>query len=214
MNEATPLTFSDDRGWASWLSRHHARASFVWVVIAKKGSKRTWLGISDALDVALCFGWVDSHRKGHDDDSFLQRYSPRRAKSPWSKLNVERVEALVKAGRMRAAGLAQVAAAKADGRWAAAYASQRSASPPPDFIAALAKNARAGAAFERLDKTGQYTLLLPVLKAVTAATRARRLEKALERLTEPTSAQPVGGLKATRALPSAVRPSKGTRKRS
>ncbi|WP_260685864.1 YdeI/OmpD-associated family protein [Rhizobium laguerreae] len=151
--------------WESWLCRHHAASTGAWLKIGKKNAKRTLITIDEALDVALCYGWIDSQRKGFDANSYLQRYSPRRTKSPWSKLNVDRVATLAEAGRMRPAGLAEVAAAKADGRWAAAYAPQRDASLPDDLLAALAENAAAGAAFARLDKTGQYAIVLPLLKA-------------------------------------------------
>lgn len=138
--------------------------------------------IGDALDAALCYGWIDSQRKSYDTNYYLQRYSRRRPKSPWSKLNVARVEALIGSGRMRAPGLAEVAAAQADGRWAAAYEPQHNATLPTDLAAALKRNERARAAFEELDKTGQYAIILPVLKATTPAIRAIRLEKAIGKL--------------------------------
>ncbi len=168
--------------WETWLAQHHGEAGGVWLLIAKKGSGRALLTIGEALDTALCYGWIDSQRKGHDASAYLQRYSPRRAKSPWSKLNVERVEALTAAARMRAPGLAEVAAAKADGRWAVAYASQRHAALLPDFIAALKANPRAKLAFTQLAKTARYTLLLPLLKATTPAIRTARLQKAIATL--------------------------------
>jgi uncharacterized protein YdeI (YjbR/CyaY-like superfamily) len=121
------LACADVAQWESWLADHHEQSSSIWLLIAKKGSDKKSVTISDALDVALCYGWIDSQRKSHDADHYLQRYSPRRAKSPWSRLNVERVEALIDAGRMRAPGLAEVAAAQAEGRWAAAYEPQRTA---------------------------------------------------------------------------------------
>ncbi|MBB3162254.1 uncharacterized protein YdeI (YjbR/CyaY-like superfamily) [Rhizobium laguerreae] len=164
--------------------RHHAASTGAWLKIGKKNAKRTLITIDEALDVALCYGWIDSQRKGFDANSYLQRYSPRRTKSPWSKLNVDRVATLAEAGRMRPAGLAEVAAAKADGRWAAAYAPQRDASLPDDLLAALAENAAAGAAFARLDKTGQYAIVLPLLKATTPEVRVARLGKAITRLAQ------------------------------
>jgi uncharacterized protein YdeI (YjbR/CyaY-like superfamily) len=115
------LACADAAAWESWLDEHHRDSRGVWLMIAKKGANEASLTISDALDVALCYGWIDSQRKGYDADHFLQRYSPRRPRSQWSRLNVERVEALFDAGRMRAPGRAEVAAAKADGRWTAAY---------------------------------------------------------------------------------------------
>jgi uncharacterized protein YdeI (YjbR/CyaY-like superfamily) len=184
--DAEVLACADLTEWESWLADHHEQSGGIWLLIAKKGSDQVSVTISDALDVALCYGWIDSQRKGHDPDHYLQRYSPRRRGSPWSRLNVERIEALIDAGRMRARGLAEVAAARADGRWAAAYQPQRDATLPPDLAAALEQNGRARTAFEQLDKTGQYAIILPVLKATTPAMRVNRVEKAiatLERLT-------------------------------
>ena len=177
------LACTDVTEWESWLANHYGKAGGIWLLIAKKGADKAALTISEALDTALCYGWIDSQRKGHDASTYLQRYSPRRAKSPWSKLNVERVEALIAAGRMRAPGLAEVAAAKVDGRWAAAYASQRNVDLPADFVAALKSNPRARTAFELLAKTARYALLLPLLKATTPKIRATRLQKAIARLT-------------------------------
>ncbi|MGQ0569413.1 MAG: YdeI/OmpD-associated family protein [Armatimonadota bacterium] len=182
LNNTEVVACTDVTRWESWLADHHKQSSGIWLLIAKKGSDKVSLTISDALDVALCYGWIDSQRKGYDANYYLQRYSPRRSKSPWSKLNVERVETLIDAGRMRAPGLVEVAAAQADGRWAVAYASQRNASLPPDLAAALEQNERTRTAFERLDKTGQYAIILPLLKATTPAIRVIRLQKAIAKL--------------------------------
>jgi len=140
------------------------------------------LTIEDALDVALCYGWIDGQRRAHDEVSFLQRYSRRRPRSSWSKVNVAKVEALTAAGRMRPPGLAEVAAARADGRWEAAYESQRTAGVPPDLAAALAGDARASAAFDRLGRSDRYAVILPLLKARTPTARARLLAQAVARL--------------------------------
>jgi uncharacterized protein YdeI (YjbR/CyaY-like superfamily) len=180
--DSEALACTDVAEWEAWLADHHRQSSGVWLLIAKKGSRKQSLTISDALDVALCYGWIDSQRKSYDADYYLQRYSARRPGSPWSRLNVERVEALTDAGRMQPSGLDEVAAAKADGRWAVAYAAQRSAVLPPDLAVALEQNELAKAAFEQLDKTGQYAVFLPVLKATTPAIRAVRVNKALAEL--------------------------------
>jgi uncharacterized protein YdeI (YjbR/CyaY-like superfamily) len=132
--------------------------------------------------VALCYGWIDGLRRALDDVSFLQRFSRRRPGSSWSKANVAKAEALMAAGRIRPAGLAEVAAAKADGRWQAAYESQRTAEIPPDLAAALAGDARAHAAFERLGRSGRYAVILPLLKARTPQARAKILAQAVARL--------------------------------
>jgi uncharacterized protein YdeI (YjbR/CyaY-like superfamily) len=180
--EIEVLELADAAAWDAWLAEHHDRSGGVWLRIAKKGSPRALISIGDALDVALCYGWIDSQRRASDAESYLQRYSPRRPASPWSRINVERVEALVRAGRMRKAGLAQVEAAKADGRWAIAYAPQREATVPPDLAAELHRNDRARTAFERLDRSARYAIALPLLKATSPTIRARRLRKAIAEL--------------------------------
>ncbi|WP_207929353.1 hypothetical protein, partial [Actinomadura sp. 6K520] len=115
------MHFADAAQWEAWLAANHQSDGGAWLKIAKKGSAATSVTIGEALDVALCYGWIDSQRKSYDEHFYLQRYSRRRKGSPWSRVNVERVEALTEAGRMRPPGLAQVAAARADGRWDAAY---------------------------------------------------------------------------------------------
>ncbi|MEU7897002.1 YdeI/OmpD-associated family protein [Nonomuraea sp. NPDC049152] len=173
------MHFEDAAQWESWLAGHHETEGGVWLKIAKKGSGAPLLTIGQALEVALCYGWIDSQRKSCDEHSFLQRYSRRRKGSPWSRVNVESVEALTAAGRMRPPGLAQVAAAQADGRWEAAYTAQRNVTVPPDLAEALAAHPEAAARFEALDKTGRYLVILSLLKARTPAGRAARLRKAI-----------------------------------
>lgn len=176
------LDFPDAARWESWLAAQHGVRAEAWLRIAKRHSGIASVTPAEALDVALCYGWIDGQRTAHDDVSFLQRYSRRRPRSSWSKVNVAKVEALMAAGRMRPAGLAEVAAAKADGRWEAAYEPQRAAAVPPDLAAALAGNARANAAFERLGRSDRYAVILPLLKARTPETRARILARAVARL--------------------------------
>ena len=176
------LNLPDAEAWESWLAARHELQNEAWLRIAKRHSGIASTTITDALDVALCYGWIDGLRRAHDDLSFLQRYSPRRPKSSWSKVNVAKVEALIAAGRMQPAGLAEVEAAKADGRWDAAYESQRTAEVPPDLVRALAGNARAKAAFEDLGRSDRYAIILPLLKARTATARAKALARSIERL--------------------------------
>src|SRR5829696_811629 len=159
--------FPDAEAWDAWLAGHHADASEAWLRIAKRGSGIATLAIAEALDVALCWGWIDGQRRRHDEGSFAQRYCPRRPRSSWSQVNQAKVEALTAAGRMRPPGLAQVAAAQADGRWAAAYASQRTAEVPPDLAAARAASPRAAAAFAGLGRSEQYQVILTLLKTQT-----------------------------------------------
>lgn len=168
--------------WEVWLARHYERLGGVWLRIAKKGLGKVSVTISEALDIALCYGWIDSQRKGYDQTHYLQRYSPRRPKSPWSKLNVERAEALIAAGRIQPAGFVEIEAAKVDGRWNTAYESQRNFRMPSDLVAALAQNERAKKSFDDLDKSGQYAVILPILKAAAAGGRPDRLQKAIAKL--------------------------------
>ena len=182
MSSVDVLEFQDAAGWESWLAAEHTGQTEAWLRIGKRHSGMALLTITKSLDVALCYGWIDGQRKSLDDVSFLQRYSRRRPKSSWSKVNVENVEALIAADQMRPAGLAEVAAAKADGRWDAAYEPQRSAEVPADLAAALAGDARAAAAFERLGRSDRYQVILSLLKARTPETRARILGRAVERL--------------------------------
>jgi uncharacterized protein YdeI (YjbR/CyaY-like superfamily) len=175
------LDLPDAAAWERWLDDHPERRE-AWLRIAKRGSGLASIGIADALDVALCSGWIDGQRRGLDAVSFLQRYSRRRPRSSWSQINVGRVEALTAAGRMRPAGLAEVAAAQADGRWAGAYAPQAAAGVPADLTAALAADAAAAAAFARLGRSGRYAVVLPLLRARTPAARERELARAVARL--------------------------------
>ena len=176
------LDFPDPAGWESWLAAQHGARAEAWLRIAKRHSGIASVTPAEALDVALCHGWIDGQRRALDAVSFLQRYSRRRPRSSWSKVNVAKVEALTAAGRMRPAGLAEVAAATADGRWEAPYDPQRWAEVPPDLAAALAGDTRADAAFERLGRSDRYAVILPLLKARTPQTRSRRLARALAQL--------------------------------
>lgn len=178
--------FADAAAWEAWLAENHLNAGGLWLKIAKKGSGKIALGISDALDVALCYGWIDSQRKSFDEAFYLQRYSPRRSKSQWSRTNLDRAESLLAAGRMREPGLAEIRAAKADGRWQAAYEPQKNIVVPPDLAAALSKRGKARRAFDLLDKSGRYAVLLPLLKATTEAIRAERINKAIAKLEDTT----------------------------
>jgi uncharacterized protein YdeI (YjbR/CyaY-like superfamily) len=169
------LAFPDAAAWESWLARHHGRQAGVWLKLAKKGSGIPSVTSDELVDIGLCWGWISGQRRSLDASFHLQRYVPRRPRSLWSRVNVDKVEVLLAAGRMREPGLAEVRAAQADGRWDAAYASQREA-PPADVVAALEAHPVARAAFDRLDKTARYLAYLPVLQALTPAARATRLD--------------------------------------
>jgi len=171
------IAFPDAAAWESWLAAHHTRAEGVWLKMAKKRSGVASVTDDEVVDIGLCWGWISGQRRSLDATYYLQKYVPRRPKSLWSKVNVEKVEMLSAAGRMREPGMAEVRAAQADGRWDAAYASQKRATVPAEVIAALADNTPARDAFDALDKTAQYLLYLPVLQARTEKTRAARVEK-------------------------------------
>ncbi|MEU9860951.1 YdeI/OmpD-associated family protein [Streptomyces sp. NPDC047971] len=170
--------------FAAWMERHHEAADEVWLALPKKGTPVASVSRSEALDVALCYGWIDGKAfSGNVPDGWwAQRFSPRKRRSPWSKINCAKVEKLIAAGRMRPAGFAQIELAKADGRWAAAYAPQSTAEMPPDLRAALDASPGAATAYEALSRSGRYQILLNVEKAVKAETRARRIAGYVERL--------------------------------
>ncbi|HEY8927170.1 MAG TPA: YdeI/OmpD-associated family protein [Polyangia bacterium] len=169
------LEFPDVAEWEAWLAANHDRAGAVWLRIPKrKGSGLTY---SRALDAALSWGWIDSQKRTLDAGAWLQRFSPRAARSPWSKINCARAEALIASGAIKAPGLAEVERARADGRWARAYDGPRVAQVPADLAAALARNGRARTFFEALDGRNRYAILWRVQTAKKAETRARRIDE-------------------------------------
>jgi uncharacterized protein YdeI (YjbR/CyaY-like superfamily) len=171
------IAFDSDADWEAWLEEHHATADGVWVKIAKKGTGIPTVAYPEVLDTALCFGWIDGQRKALDDQYFLQRFTPRRARSRWSQVNRDKVEALTKAGRMRPPGIAEVERAKADGRWDAAYASVRTMEVPADLQRELDARPQAAAFFATLNSQNRYSILYRLHDAKRPETRARRLEK-------------------------------------
>ncbi|MGY0236794.1 YdeI/OmpD-associated family protein [Longispora urticae] len=179
---AEVLAFRDRAAFEAWLDEHVDLGVGVWLKLAKAGTGIPSLTSDEAVDVGLCYGWISGQRKSLDDTYYLQKYVPRRPRSRWSQVNVAKVAELEAAGRMRPAGRAEVEAAKADGRWAAAYESQRTATVPPDLAAALAASPGAARAFEALGRTGQYAVLLKLATARTEKGRASQLERALAAL--------------------------------
>jgi len=173
--------FRTEAAWETWLAAH-GDAPGVWLKIAKKDTGATSVSYSQALDVALCHGWIDGLKRSCDEQYFLQRFTPRKAKSLWSKLNIGRVEKLVAAGRMQAGGTREVDAAKADGRWEAAYDAASAMEVPAELAAALKKNAKARKAFEALDRTNRYAFCWRVHTAKKPETKAARVEKFVEML--------------------------------
>jgi uncharacterized protein YdeI (YjbR/CyaY-like superfamily) len=176
------IAFRDAAEFEAWLAKHVDHSPGVWLKIAKKGSGTASLTDDEAVDVGLCYGWISGKRKALDELYYLQKYVPRRPRSRWSKVNVRKVEELTAAGRMQPPGLAEVAAAKADGRWEAAYESQKDASVPPDLTAALAGSPDAAAVFESLSKTDRYAVILDIVTARNPGTRAAHVRKAITAL--------------------------------
>ncbi|MFF4590066.1 YdeI family protein [Streptomyces sp. NPDC001388] len=177
-----PLSFASVAALDAWLTEHPAPHPGLWVKIAKKGTGLDSVTARDVNDVALCHGWITGQRKGLDDRHYLQRITPRRPGSLWSMVNVRRVAELSAEGRMRPGGLAEVAAAQADGRWAAAYASQKDADVPEELAAALARNPRARAVFDGLGRTDRYLAMLGLLRARTPQSRAAQLAAVVAKL--------------------------------
>lgn len=170
------MFFASMSDWRAWLDQEHDSATGVWLKIAKKDSGFASVNYADALSVALCYGWIDGQKKPFDDAWWLQRFSPRKAGSRWSKINREKAQELIDGGLMRPAGQREVDAAMADGRWAAAYDSPRTATVPDDLAAALAANQAAGAFFATLDGRNRYAILYRVQEAKRPETRARRID--------------------------------------
>jgi uncharacterized protein YdeI (YjbR/CyaY-like superfamily) len=190
------LHFESPADLRLWLEKNHAASSGFWLRLLKKKPGAKSLTYAEALDQALCYGWIDGQKKPLDELSWLQKFTPRRPKSAWSKLNTEHVERLSRAGAMRPAGLAAVAAAKADGRWQAAYASPRNATPPEDFLKELEKNEKAKAVFQTLSRANIYYIVYRLHAAKKPETRARRMTMILATLSEGKTFHPQRKLKA------------------
>jgi len=184
VDELLILEFKSQKDWEEWLDKNHGQQAGVWLKFAKKNSGETTVSFVEALDSAICFGWIDSQGKSLNDKFYLQKFSPRRAKSVWSKINVGRVERLISEGKMMLPGMAQVEAAKADGRWDKAYAPVSQAKVPEDFAKALAKNKKAADFFETLSKSKQYSFIWRLHNAKKPETRARNIENFVSMLAE------------------------------
>ena len=171
-----PLHFDAPADWATWLKRHHATSAGVWLRIAKKGAPVTSISYPEALELALCFGWIDALSRSDGPTHWLKRFTPRAPRSLWSKVNRNKALALVAAGRMQPAGLQEMQRAQADGRWQAAYDPSSTATVPPDLQAAFDANPPAAAFFATLDSQNRYAVLFRLQTAKRAETRARRIE--------------------------------------
>ena len=185
-----PQTFATRRAFETWMDRHHAASDGLWLRIAKAGAEQRTVSYADAVEVALCYGWVDGQKKALDDQHWLQRFTPRRARSLWSKINRAKAEALVEAGRMQAAGLAEIARAREDGRWDAAYDAPRTAEVPGDLQAALDASPKARAFFATLDSANRYAVLWRVQTARKPETRSKRITELVAMLSRGETIHP------------------------
>jgi uncharacterized protein YdeI (YjbR/CyaY-like superfamily) len=174
--------FKSAKAFEAWLKKNHATSDGLWLKIAKRGADEPSVTYAEAVEIALCWGWIDGQKKGLDEQHFLQRFTPRRARSIWSKINVDKAAALIAAGRMQAPGHAQIEAAKADGRWAQAYDGARTSVVPADLLTALESEPRAKAFFATINAANRYAVLWRIQTAVKAETRARRIAQLVEML--------------------------------
>ncbi|MFJ3088767.1 YdeI family protein [Streptomyces sp. NPDC086838] len=178
------LAFTSVADLDAWLEEHHADSTGLWMKIAKQNSGVASVTVDEYTDALLCYGWITGQRRSCDEVYYLQRITPRRPRSVWSLVNVEKVEALIADGRMRAPGLAEVEAARADGRWEAAYPSQSRATAPADLAAALAADEAAGRFYERLGRSDRYLVLVKLMTAPSPEVRAARLGRVVAAMAE------------------------------
>jgi uncharacterized protein YdeI (YjbR/CyaY-like superfamily) len=177
LDELPVRTFSTQAAWRKWLEANHSKSPGIWLRVAKKGSPRKSVTYQEAVEVALCFGWIDGRMRSVDDRHFVQSFTPRRRKSRWSKINRDKAEALIAAGRMRPAGLRAIEEARADGRWDAAYTSSAEIQVPADLKRALRGKPDAKAFFKGLSKSNRYAVLYQIEEAKKPETRVRRIER-------------------------------------
>jgi uncharacterized protein YdeI (YjbR/CyaY-like superfamily) len=178
------LAFGSLQSWRDWLAEHHQTSSGLWLKIAKKGAGTPTVSYAEAIDGALCYGWIDGQKGKLDDEYWLQRFTPRKPRSRWSKINREKTERLIAEGRMQPAGLSEVEAARADGRWDAAYEGQATAAVPPDLARELDLNPVAKEFFATLSSVNRYAILYRIQDAKRPQTRADRIEKYVAMLNE------------------------------
>lgn len=177
-----PHRFATARAFEAWLRRNHASSDGIWLLIAKAGAAEPTVTYAQAVEIALCHGWIDGQKKGLDDRHWLQRFTPRRARSLWSRVNREKAQALIASGRMQPAGMAEIVRAREDGRWDAAYDGPRTATVPPDLQAALDAKPRARSFFAQLDGANRYAVLWRIQTAKRPETRSKRIEALVEML--------------------------------
>jgi len=183
-DESAGVAFDTAAAWRAWLAEHHGRVSGIWLRLAKPAAQEATLSYAEALDEALCFGWIDAQTRGLDNAYWLKRFTPRKPASKWSKINTQKAEALIAAGRMHPAGLAEVERARADGRWDSAYAGPRSMAVPDDLKAALDACPEAAAFFATINSQNRYAILYRIATVKRPETRARRIEQYIRMLAE------------------------------
>jgi len=176
------IDFASQQTWETWLQEHHAEEKGVWLKIAKKESGTPSVSYAEALESALCYGWIDGQKASFDTQYWLQKFTPRRSKSIWSKVNCDKAMLLIETGIMQSAGLREVELAKADGRWDASYASQSKITIPDDLQHALDNNPQAREFFATLNSTNRYAILFRIQTAKKAETRAARIRKFVDML--------------------------------
>ena len=181
-NGLSIMSFETQQDWERWLTEHHTGTKGIWLKIAKKETGILSVNYSEALDSALCYGWIDGQKASFDDQYWLQKFTPRRPKSIWSKVNCDKATALIAEGRMQPAGIRQVELAKADGRWESAYESQSKITIPADFQSELDKNQKAKDFFSTLNSINRYAILFRIHSAKKPATRSARINKFIEML--------------------------------
>jgi uncharacterized protein YdeI (YjbR/CyaY-like superfamily) len=180
--DAPILPFESAKAWEAWITKNHSRSRGVWLQLFKKDSGKRTVTYDEALDAALCYGWIDGQKKSYDKGSFLQKFTPRRPKSVWSKRNQEHVARLIKAKRMKPAGLKAIEAAKKDGRWEQAYDSPKNITIPDDFLKELSRNKKAKEFFETLNKANLYAIAWRLQTARKPETRENRKQAILAML--------------------------------
>jgi uncharacterized protein YdeI (YjbR/CyaY-like superfamily) len=183
-SETDVVSFASSKEWRKWLAANHATSNGVWLRIFKKDSGEKTVTYAEAVEEALCYGWIDGQKNKYDDTSFIQKFTPRRPKSIWSKINTDKAERLIVEGKMEKAGILQVELAKADGRWQQAYDSPKDMQVPEDFLQQLSKNKKAKAFFEGLNKANQYAIAWRLQTAKKPETREKRLKEILQMMRE------------------------------
>ncbi len=178
------ISFESPSEWADWLAANHTQPTGIWLRFFKKGSGVTSITYAEALQEALCYGWIDGQANKYDEQSWLQKFTPRRKKSIWSKINTQHVERLIKEKKMKAAGLKEIEAAKQDGRWEQAYDSHKNMTIPEDFLLELEKNSTAKSFFKTLNKTNLYSIAFRLQTAKKPETREKRMKAILEMLSK------------------------------